>query len=238
MRPVHILAKAGEIAASVVTAGDPARVEQLSGLLSKPRVVNTNRGFVTYTGRYRGRRVTVCAHGIGGPSAAIVFEELYMLGARRIVRLGTCGGLVKELGVGDLVVPTKAAYSDGFLSLYLSSDAPAPVPDGSLTERVIQTGRLRGLELARGMVFSNDAFYTEDISWLSKWVSRGAIAVEMECATLFALGKLRNFGTASILVVSNSLVRKGQKRRASAQSLRSSVEAAGRLVLDVLAERH
>ncbi|MEM1710468.1 MAG: nucleoside phosphorylase, partial [Sulfolobales archaeon] len=104
--PVIIRAKKGEVAERVVVGGDPARIEQLASLLEKPKLVNSNRGLLVYTGSYEGVPVTVATHGIGGPSSAIVVEELVMLGAKVIVRFGTCGAMVKGLGIGDIVIPT------------------------------------------------------------------------------------------------------------------------------------
>jgi len=102
--PYHILAKPGEIAERVIAVGDPARVEQVSKLLSDCRPVNVNRGFLVYTGEYDGVRVSIACHGVGGPSSAIVFEELRMLGAKVIVRLGTTGGFLPEMEPGELVI--------------------------------------------------------------------------------------------------------------------------------------
>lgn len=93
-------------------------------MLNNARLVNSNRGFITYTGYYDRKMVTVTTHCVGGSSSAIVLEELHMMGAKAIVRLGTTGGIVKGLNIGDLVVPTGAAYTEGSLRMY--------VPDGIL----------------------------------------------------------------------------------------------------------
>ncbi len=89
--PIHLRVSPGDIAERVVIVGDPERARQLSGLLVGARLVNENRGLMTYTGRYNGIDITVATHGIGAPSAAIVIEELISMGARLIVRLGTTG---------------------------------------------------------------------------------------------------------------------------------------------------
>ncbi|MEM4344053.1 MAG: hypothetical protein QXT91_06915, partial [Candidatus Caldarchaeum sp.] len=100
MEPQHLKTK--DVAKRVVAAGDPARVVQLSKMLDSPRLVNENRGFITYTGSFQGVPVTVACHGVGGPSSAVVFEELIMLGARLIIRLGTCGAFVKGIKNGEI----------------------------------------------------------------------------------------------------------------------------------------
>jgi 5'-methylthioadenosine phosphorylase len=232
--PVHIRAKRTDIAPLVVAVGDPARTEQLAAMLKDARIVNTNRGFVIYTGRYDDKRVTVATHGVGGPSSAIVFEELHMLGATTIVRLGSSGGMVKELSKGDFIVPTGAAHSGGSLGMYIPDGVLPPVPDLGLTTKLIEGCSTEGVKFKAGLVFSSDAFYNEDSSFLEKWVSRGVIGVEMECATLFTLASLRRFKAASLLIVSDSLVRSAEKEMATAETLKAQVEKAGRIVLKAL----
>lgn len=232
--PVHLRMKPSDLSSLVVTAGDPARIEQLAKLLREAKLVNSNRGLTAYTGYHRGKRITVAAHGMGGPSSAIVFEELRMLGAEVIVRLGTAGGMISGLSVGDLVVPTGAAYGEGSLRMYVPDGVLPAVPDLGLTTAILQRCIATNVKYVAGVVFSSDAFYAEDSSFLDKWTKRGVVAVEMECATLFTLGILRGFRTASLLVVSDSLVNKSQKSLALADALASSVDRAARIVFDVL----
>jgi len=222
--PAHILARPGDIADVAITCGDPARTEQLSKMLRKAKLVNSNRGFTTYTGYHGDKRVTLATHGIGGPSTAIVFEELHMLGAKTIVRFGTAGGLVSGLGIGDFLIPTGAAYSQGSLHDYVGAGHLPAVPDLELTHRLMQSCRRMKLEFREGLVFSSDHFYTQDLASLEVWVARGVMAVEMECATLFTLGLLRGFKTAALLMMSNSLVNKGEGELAAAPKLSRFVE--------------
>jgi 5'-methylthioadenosine phosphorylase len=233
-KPVHILAKLGDISPLAVAVGDPARAEQLASMLSDARIVNANRGFLAYTGRYRNKGVTIATHGIGGPSASIIFEELYMLGARSIVRLGTCGGLTKDLGIGDFIIPTGAAHPNGSLRTYVTDGVLPPVPDLKLTSRLIEGCESAGAKFRSGVVFSSDAFYQEDPAHLKTWTSRGVIGVEMECATLFTLAALRGFRSASLLILSDSLVRKSESVMVSSEGLRKRVDVGGRIVLDAI----
>lgn len=233
-KPVHILASQADIAPLVVAVGDPSRAEQLAKTLKDARLVNANRGFLTYTGHYNDRRVTVATHGIGGPSSAIVFEELYMLGANTIVRLGTCGGMIPALNRGDFIIPTGAAFPDGSLRMYVSDGMLPPVPDLTLTSRLIENCKSAGVRHSVGFVFSSDAFYAEDPSFVDTWSSRGVVGVEMECATLFTLGTLRKFRTAALLIVSDSLVKKAEKDMVKADGLRNQVEKASQIVLQSL----
>jgi 5'-methylthioadenosine phosphorylase len=206
VEPQHIKAKPGDVARKAVISGDPARVAQLSTLLKRPRLVNENRGFPTYTGEYNGEDLTVACHGIGGPSVAIVVEELIMLGAKAIVRLGSCGGLLKPMKVGDIVIAIGAGYTSGTLDQYFGRKI-VPKPDGELTARLVDSAKKEGAKYYTGRVFSSDAFYAEGPDALTRLARKGYIAIEMECATLFGLGKLRRVKTASVLMVNDNAVR-------------------------------
>jgi 5'-methylthioadenosine phosphorylase len=233
-RPVHLLCKEEDVAERVITAGDPARIEQISKFLSEPRVVNTNRGYLAYTGYYKGKRVTLCSHGIGGPSSAIIFEELVMLGARLIIRLGTIGAMIKRLEIGDFVIPTAAAYDGGAPRMYIPLEGLPAVPDIQLTSAIIRESLKNKVRPTIGVVFSSDAFYAEDPAFVKRWTKLGIIGVEMECATLYILGLLRGFKSASLLIVANSLVDPVQAEFAPAQVLRPYVDKAAEILLNAV----
>ncbi|MCD6458815.1 MAG: purine-nucleoside phosphorylase [Thermoproteales archaeon] len=231
-KPVHIQADKEYISPFVVTAGDPGRIKQLSSLLSNVVLVNENRGFLTYTGYWKNTRITVATHGIGGPSSAIVFEELKMLGAEVIVRLGTTGALIPSLNIGDIIIVLGAAYPRGHLEMYVPDGYIGAVPDFYVTKLLIETASKYGVNAKTGIVFSSDAFYTEDEKFVETWSSRNVISVEMECATLFALGLIRNFRTGAMLIVSNSLAKKVDY--IDKEFLKERVELAGKIVFDAL----
>lgn len=234
MNPVHILAKKGEIAEKVLIAGDPGRIKLLSTLLNDARLVNENRSFLVYTGKYNGKEVSLAAHGIGGPSIAIVLEELIMLGARTFIRYGTTGALIPEIELGDYIIPIGASYNKGGLFYqYLRDDVCiAATPDFELTSALIKNFSSSGLRYYVGNVFSSDAFYAEDEEFVKRWSSRGNIAVEMECATLFSLGRMRNVRTAAVLVVSDNLAKGG--KWISKEELEKRVLIGAKIILDTL----
>ncbi|MEM4560946.1 MAG: purine-nucleoside phosphorylase [Candidatus Caldarchaeum sp.] len=227
MEPQHLKTK--DVAKRVVAAGDPARVVQLSKMLDSPRLVNENRGFITYTGTFQGVPVTVACHGVGGPSSAVVFEELIMLGARLIIRLGTCGAFVKGIKNGEIVIPTGAAYIGGTLKQYIPDVHITPVPSYEVLTTLVNEMKSHGLAGHVGPVFSSDAFYAEDPEFAAKWAKRGYVAVEMECATLFGLGMMRGVKTGSALIVSDNLAE--MTPMVDAEYLKPFVEKAGRAVL-------
>lgn len=205
--PYHISAKKGDVAEKAIVVGDPVRAALIKDLLSDSRLVSESRGFLIYTGKYHGSPVSIAVHGVGAPSAAIVFEELGMLGVKTIVRLGSCGSLRRDITIGSIIVATSAAHSSqGVISQYFQGDCPPNAPDLELTVKIMDYMRKTGLRFYSGPVVSSDAFYAEDPSFAEKWSKRGVLAVEMECSTLFSLGWMRGWRTACILVVSNSLV--------------------------------
>lgn len=232
MKPQHIKAGPGDIAKRVVVSGDPARVLQLSRMIEGPRLVNENRGFLTYSGEYAGKKVTVACHGLGGPSMAVVVEELIMLGAKAVVRLGSCGGLLKPMKIGDMVIASRAGYKGGTLDQYFGKKITAK-PDLELTELLKDTTKQQGIDCYRGPVFSSDAFYAEGLDFVKASTEEGYIAIEMECATLFGLGRLRGVKTASLLLVSDNITEAAPVVDAAA--LRRYVTKAGGIVLESLA---
>lgn len=233
--PSHILAGPGDIAETAIASGDPARVQQLAKLLRDPKLVNSNRGLLVYTGYAGETRLTLATHGIGGPSTSIVFEELHMLGANTIIRFGTAGALVDGLGYGDLVVVTGAACAAGSLHEYVDDGNLPAVPDVRLTHGLAESCRRAGLRFREGVVYSSDAFYSQSFESLSRWVGRGVVAVEMECATLFTVGLVRGFKTAALLMMSNSLVNKAEEALAPAPKLEPYTEKGAAVVFDAIA---
>lgn len=195
--PYHIWAKPEDISPLVVGVGDPTRAKLFASVMEDVKLVNENR-FLVYTGHLGERRVTVASHGIGGPSVAIVLEEMKSLGMETFIRIGTAGSL-GGLQVGDVVIAAGAAATPGGLyGAYFQSHCPPLSADPILTTRLAQS-----LAAPVGYVVSSDAFYGEGPHFVEFWRSRGALAVEMECATAMALGWLKGFKTGCVLVISN-----------------------------------
>ena len=112
--PIHLRAEPGDYAPAVLLPGDPLRARRVAEeFLDDARQVNGERGLLGFTGTHQGVPVSVQATGMGAPSAAIVIEELIQLGADRLIRIGTCGGLQPQLALGDLVIALSAVPADG-----------------------------------------------------------------------------------------------------------------------------
>ena len=192
----------------VLLPGDPARAMAIAtAQLEEPRMFNHRRGLWGYSGRRaNGTGFVVQATGMGGPSAAIVCEELVNLGAEVLVRVGTCGALSPELKAGDVIVVESAIRDDG-TSRALDTGSEA-LADGGLTnalhDRAGQCVRERGLH--RGKVASTDLFYDAGAGARhERLLTAGALAIEMEAATVLTDAARRGVRGACILGVSDEL---------------------------------
>ncbi len=234
MEPIHIRAKPGSVAERVLIAGDPKRVKKLSTLLTNPETVNENRGFLVVTGSYNGMRVSIATHGIGAPSAAIVVEELAMLGARTFVRYGTSGALSPNIQLGEFVIPTSASHIPGGLykQYFGGRKGIKARPDKELAGRIRKTFRGRGLKFNTGKIFSSDAFYAEEQEFAKKYFAKGNIAVEMECAMLFKLSMMKGWRSAAALIISDSLA--GGVKWLSPEAIDAKAMEGAAAVLDAL----
>ena len=205
VRPLHLV-PAAELAERVLLPGDPRRALAVAqALLEKPRMFNHNRGLWGYTGRGPdGEPLTVQSTGMGGPSAAIVAEELIALGARRLMRIGTCGALVPELDFGDLLAAERVLSADG-ASAALGADGVIR-PDQGATEALVAAG-------ARpAALVSTDLFYDPRRSAPDDWLARGAVAVEMEAAALLRVAELRGAAAGCLVAVTDLPGRDGNRR--------------------------
>ncbi len=195
--PLHIHAKPGDIADAVVLVGDPGRAHRAAAMLEGATCYNDNRGLVGYSGRFAGKRVSVQTTGMGGPSTAIVVEELADLGARVLIRAGTCGAIADAVKVLDLIVATASVPMDGATRQYVQGDPFAPVADFDVTAALVAAARDTGRAFHTGLYVSEDAFYHQQDDW-QQWRARGVLAVEMEAATLFTVALHRGVRAGAI----------------------------------------
>jgi len=214
----------------VLLPGDPGRALLLAQtLMTDPKMFNHNRGLWGYTGAAAdGQPLTIQSTGMGGPTTAIVVEELVRLGARRLVRVGTCGGVSPDLALGQLLVADPAVSEDGASRALGAGERVAPDPE--------LTSALAAGADGRGPIASADLFYPADdgvgAATLERWRAAGTLAVEMECATLFRLAELRGVRAAGICAVSD-LVEPGT--RIEHDELVAAAERLGRAAVAALA---
>lgn len=208
MKPRHVRAQKGEIAERVLVSDDYDRIKYLSGMLNDCRLVSGNKGFMVYTGEYEDCRISLASHGMGGPSCAILLEELIMHGAKSIVILGTAGVLIPQINLGEYVIATEARHPAGGLYAGYKAQEDIKTPNRTLVRTLTDSFRRRGLVFHAGDVYSNDSYFAEDKEFAERCRKEGSIGVEMECATLFMLGKIRKVSTAAVLIASNTMADK------------------------------
>jgi len=214
-----------ELAERVLLPGDPERAMRLAhALLEEPRMFNHTRGLWGYTGRGPdGDPVTIQSTGMGGPSAAIVLSELIALGARRAVRVGTCGALSEALSLGELIVAEHAICADG-TSTALGGGGRAAA-DVTVTAAL----RAQAPQAPAGTVVSVDLFYEDG----PPGAGHEGLAVEMEAATLFALGAREGIAVGCLLTVSDTFP-EGRRERIDDESLAAAAERMGAVAVAAL----
>jgi DeoD family purine-nucleoside phosphorylase len=224
---------ASELADRVLLPGDPHRAMAMAqSLLEGPRMFNHNRGLWGYTGTAPdGRPLTVQSTGMGGPSVAIVVEELLDLGATTLVRVGTCGAFAEGIELGDLVVASAALSADG-ASAALGATGPV-MADRTVTESLLDAGRRHGARSA--MVATTDLFYDDRADVAREWIAGGAAAVEMEAATVFRIAERRRVAAGCVLAVTDVLPG-GDARAGRVRMDRSAIQDAGLLAGAVAVE--
>jgi uridine phosphorylase len=209
------------LAERVLLPGDPGRALLLAqSLLQEPRMFNHNRGLWGYTGTAAdGDPLTIQSTGIGGPSAAIVISELVQLGARTLLRVGTCGALAESLSLGELVIAGEALVADGASAALGARGRVRASPD---LLSALQTAA--GPDAHTATVVSTDLFYDPGRPEVG-WRATGASAVEMETAVLFTLAGLHGIRAGSLLIVSDLIL--PERRRIAAEALTAAEHRLG-----------
>ena len=183
----HITAKEGDFAKTVLMPGDPLRAKFIAeNFLENPKLVNEIRGMLAYTGTYKGQPISVMGSGMGMPSMGIYSYELFSFyGVENIVRVGTAGGIRKDLNLGDIVVGVGACTDSNYANNFKIPGTFAPIADYGLLQKAHKSADKLGHKLVAGNVLSADVFYVEEKSDFERWLNMGVLAVEMEAAALY-----------------------------------------------------
>ena len=186
----------------VLVVGDPGRLDRISKELSEAKVVAENREFRTMLGVFEGTPIGVISHGVGSAGAGVCFEEICKSGAKKIIRVGTAGGMQKGINAGEIVVARGAVREDGLSPNLVPLSFPA-IPSLALTSSMVETASQRERKIRTGILLTSDMFYPNDIlgSNLPLWQKAGIKAVEMESATLFIICELRGVEAGAIVVI-------------------------------------
>ncbi|AEW45056.1 purine nucleoside phosphorylase [Mycoplasma haemocanis str. Illinois] len=206
----HISAKLGEIAKTVLMPGDPLRAKWIAeNYLTDVKLVSSVRNIFFYTGKYKGKEVTVGASGMGIPSMGIYSYELFAFyGVENIIRVGSSGSYKPEIKVGDVVLVTESiADSGAFSKIVLGEDNNKAFPDSSLNERLKGSAKALNHKLLESKMHSSEVFYW-DTPIEEVVANTGADCVEMESYALFVNAKKLGKKAACIVTISDNIATK------------------------------
>ncbi len=233
--PIHLRAEQGDYAPNVLCPGDPRRARYIADTFfdSGFRCVNEERGMLGFTGTFEGSPISVQTTGMGCPSAGIVFEELVMLGAKRLIRVGTCGGLQNGIKMGDTVIALSATAEDTTALRYAQMSSYAPAATFELAESAARLSRQQGATVHVGPVVTSGVFYNPDPMTFARWKRVGHIAVEMEAAMMYTIAAVHGIQALAIMTVSDLLGEDGETERISDEALKQGVDDMMRLACQV-----
>lgn len=204
----HIALTPEDIGEYVLLPGDPARSDIAAQYLENAKLVGHNREHRTFTGYYKGVRISVTSTGMGCPSTAIAAEELINIGAKNLIRIGSSAALDPRIKIGDLMVTLGAMKNEGTSRFYVPDRFPA-VPDLELTSMLLQTARelTAGTDFSvyAGITSSDDAFYGETPEFVEKLRSYKVMNLDMESSALYTVAHLRGVRAATINGTSGNL---------------------------------
>lgn len=209
----HIRCSEGDLAENVFLPGDPNRIPLITQHWSEVKEVANNRGLLAVTGTYNNIPVSAVATGMGCPSAAIVIEELANIGIKRMIRIGTCGALKKEIQPQDLIIPHSAIRAEGTTREYLPPEFPA-IADPDVFQALVAAAKAQSATFHTGVNRTHDSFY-EPAENLIRWGNilndsrmrdwkYPLVSSEMECSAVFFLGLLRGVQAGTILCVNTT----------------------------------
>lgn len=207
---VHINAKKGEVAESVLLPGDPMRAKWIADyFLENVMQYNDVRGMLGYTGTYKGKTVSVQGTGMGIPSTLIYAHELINeFGVKNLIRVGSAGSYQKEVKIRDIVIAMAASTNSGLNTIRFNGADYAPTASFNLFQKAIKVAEQKGIAIKAGNILSSDEFYADDFNDFKKWADYGVLCVEMETNGLYTVAAKHNVNALSILTISDSLVTK------------------------------
>lgn len=204
----HIGAKKGDIADKILLPGDPLRAKYIAEtFLENPVCYNEVRGMLGYTGTYKGERISVQGTGMGMPSCSIYAHELINeYGVKKLIRVGTCGAISKNVHVRDLILAQGAVTSSAMVQKNFDLFHFAPIADFDLLKKAYDITQENGYNTHVGNILSEDTFYKEDMTETWKLAELGVMGVEMEAAALYYLGAKFHVQALAICTVSDHMV--------------------------------
>lgn len=225
--PIHLRAEPSDYAPAVLVPGDPRRAKYIAETFFDPgaRCVNEERGMLGFTGTFKGKPISVQSVGMGGASAGIYYTELaQQLGATRIIRVGTAGGLATGMRMGDTVVAVSATSDDPMVNILTDGDPHAPTADWRLVALAERLAREGGATVHVGPIVTSAVFYDTRPGVMKRWKDRGHLAIEMEAAILYTLGAIMGFESLAVMTISDLIGDEGDTERISDADLKLGVD--------------
>ena len=205
---IHIGAKPGEIAETVLLPGDPLRAKFVAeNLLEDARCYNQVRGMYGYTGTYKGQPISIQGTGMGIPSISIYIHELIQeYGVKNLIRVGTCGCIQKSLDLGQVLLAIGACTDSMTNDMTFNGLHYAPTANYHLLSTAYQAAESLGINCVVGNIFSTDLFYLDDPNRYQALIDHGVLAVDMETSALYTLAARSQVNALSILTVSDNII--------------------------------
>jgi len=205
---VHIEAKKGDIAETILLPGDPLRAKWIAEtFFEDPVCFNKVRNMLGYTGIYNGKKVSTMGTGMGVPSISIYAHELInAYGVKNLIRVGSAGSYQKDVKIRDVVLAMAASSNSGVNELRFGGADYAPTANFGLFIKAVEAAKKKNIVVKAGNVFTSDEFYADDFESYKKWSRFGVLCVEMEAAGLYTVAAKHNVNALAILTISESLV--------------------------------
>ena len=205
---IHIGAKTGEIADTVLMPGDPLRAKFVADtFLEDVTCYNKVRGMLGFTGTYKGKKISVQGSGMGQPSLSIYANELLKdYGVKRIMRIGSCGSLQAHIGIRDIILAMSACTDSRMNTITFRGMTFAPTASYPLFNGAVKTAEQLNISVHGGSILASDIFYNNDPQEWKIWAEHGVLAIEMETAALYTLAAKYKAQALTLLTVSDSLV--------------------------------
>ncbi len=233
--PIHVEAKQGEVADIVLLPGNPQRAEYMAKkFLDNPKLYTDYRHMYGYTGTFNGVEVSIQTTGMGVPSISIILEELKMLGAKTLIRVGTSGALRDDLEEADVIIAQSTATVGTTINRFNDDITIAPVADFDLIKNLHDSAVELDMPVHVGQIATSDYFYGKKEGYtsdLKKLADYGVLAVEMETAALYNIAAKYGLKAATVLTVSDHVFK---QTRANKEKIQKGVDRMTRMVLDTV----
>lgn len=205
---LHIEAKTGDIAETILLPGDPLRAKWIAeNFLENVFCFNKVRGMLGYTGTFNGKTISVIGTGMGIPSISIYTHELITdYKVKNLIRVGSAGSYQENVKVNDVVIAMAASSNSGHNKLRFGGADYAPTANFSLFQKALKIAQANNIPIKAGNVLTSDTFYEDDFESYKKWSKFGVLCVEMETAGLYTIAAKHKVNALSILTISDSLV--------------------------------